>query len=188
MTTGNSTTEVTRRRMPTLVVVGSSLLLALSSLARLGQVAAEAVNQDAYLTAHERVGAPSAFAALPMMFLMGVGLVVSLVALAILLLALVNLVGRNWTRIVTWIIGGVTLVVAGCWRALALIPAPSGEVPEVTEWDSVKAVAGQLIPAWVEPVATVTGFVASPSLLVALVVLALPPANSFYRRRHVVTD
>ncbi|WP_406078602.1 hypothetical protein [Micromonospora sp. NBC_00858] len=188
MTTGKSTTEVTRRRMSTLVVVGSSLLLALSGLARLGQVAAEAVNQDAYLTAHERVGAPSTFAALPMMFLIGVGLVVSLVALAILLLALVNLVGRNWTRIVTWIVGGVTLAVAGCWRALALIPAPSGEVPEVTEWDSVKAVAGQLIPAWVEPVATVTGFVASPSLLVALVLLALPPANAFYRRRHVVTD
>ncbi|MEV4659802.1 hypothetical protein [Micromonospora sp. NPDC049301] len=187
MTMGIATTEVTRRRMPALVV-GSSLLLVLSGLARLGQVAAEAVNQDAYLTAHERVGTPSTFAALPMVFLMGVALVVSLVALAILLLALVNLVGRNWTRVVTWIIGGVTLVVAGCWRALALIPDPSGDVPEVPEWDSVKAVAGQLIPAWVEPVATVTGLVASPSLLVALVLLALPPANAFYRRHHVVAD
>ncbi|KAB1907088.1 hypothetical protein [Micromonospora sp. AMSO31t] len=87
------------------------------------------------------MGTPSAFAALPMVFLMGVGLVVSLVALVTLLLALVNLAGRNWSRI-------------------------------------VNAVARQLIPAWVEPVGTVTGLVASPALLVA-VVLLLPPAKDF---------
>jgi hypothetical protein len=185
MATGNSTTELARRRVPA-VVVGSSLLLVLSGLTRLGQVAAEAVTQDAYLKAHEVVGTPTTFAALPMAFLMGVGLVVSLVALVVLLLALVNLAGWNWTRIATWIIGSVTLAVAGGWLALTHIPSPPGEVPDSTDWDRVDAVAGQLIPGWVEPVATLSGFVASPALLVSLILLALPPANAFYRWRRAM--
>ncbi|MCO1597264.1 hypothetical protein M8C17_19095 [Micromonospora sp. RHAY321] len=185
MTTGSSKAQVSRRAVPA-VVVGSSLLLALSGLARLGQVAAEAVTQNAYLKAHEAVGTPSAFAALPMAFLMGVGLVVSLGALVVVVLALVNLGGWNWTRIVTWVIGGVTLAVAGGWLALRLIPTPPAEAGDRTDWDRVDAIAGQWIPAWVEPVATFTGYVASPALLVSVVLLALPPANAFYRRRRLV--
>jgi phosphatidylserine synthase len=182
MNTGDFTRQVTRRGTPAVVVV-SSLLLALSGLARLAQVAAEAVEQNAYLSAHEAVGTPDGFGALPLVFLMGVALVVVLAALALLVLALVNPAGRNWTRIVTWIIGGVTLAVAGCVLALSLLPAPGGESPDRTEWDTVHAVAGQLMPAWLEPVATFSGFVASPALLVAVVLLALPSANDFYRSR-----
>ncbi|MFI6265225.1 hypothetical protein [Micromonospora sp. NPDC051006] len=179
MITGEFTSGAGRRRIPP-IVVGSSLLLALSGLARLAQVAAEAAVQDTYLRAHERVGTPSAFAALPMVFLMGVGLVVALSAVTLLLLSLANLAGWNWTRVGTWALGGVTLTVAACGLALNLVPTEGGG-PDTTDWDAVNAVAAQLMPGWAEPVGDVSGWVASPALLCALVLLALPAANAFYR-------
>ncbi|SIR74254.1 hypothetical protein [Micromonospora avicenniae] len=185
MSTGIAATDVTRRRVPP-VVIGSSLMLALSGLARLAQAAAEAAVQGAYLRAHERVGTPSGFAALPMVFLMAVGLVVALSALAFLALALANLGGWNWTRIVTWILGAVTLVFAGFWLVLNLLPSDDGvSALDGTDWDSVHALAGRLMPGWAEPVGAVSGYVASPALLVALVLLALPPTNAFYRRQRI---
>ncbi|MEU8299023.1 hypothetical protein AB0C04_17270 [Micromonospora sp. NPDC048909] len=181
MITGDVTSGAGRRRVPP-IIVGSSLLLALSGLARLAQVAAEAAVQDTYLRAHERVGTPSAFAALPMMFLMGVGLLVALSAVTLLLLSLANLAGWNWTRVGTWALGGVTLMVAACGLALDLIPT-GGASPDTTDWDAVHAVAAQLMPGWAEPVGNISGLVASPALLCALVLLALPPANAFYRKQ-----
>ncbi|MEU5567422.1 hypothetical protein [Micromonospora musae] len=184
MNTGIDTTGTTRRRPPP-IVLASSLLLALSGLARLAQVAAEAVSQNVYLRAHERVGTSGAFAAVPMVFLMVVGLVVVLFALSLLALALANLGGWNWTRIVTWALGGVTLAFSGFWLALNLLPSDgAGRALDTTDWESVHAIAGRLMPGWVEPVDAVSGFVASPALLVALVLLALPAANAFYRRRR----
>ncbi|MBG6101860.1 phosphatidylserine synthase [Micromonospora vinacea] len=187
MTTGVPGTTVRPGRR---VVVGSSVLLGLSGLARLAQVAAEAVQQNTYLRAHEQVGTPSGFAALPMVFLMGVGLVVALTALVVLALALANLAGRNWTRIVTWVVGGVTVTVSAGWLFLGLIFTVSGgdDTPDSPDGSRVEEVAAQLMPGWAEPVSTVSGFVASPVLLGALVLLALPPANAFFRWRGGVQD
>lgn len=166
------------------VVIGSSVLLGLSGLARLAQVAAEAVQENTYLRAHEEVGTSSGFGALPMLFLLGVGLVVALTALAILVLALANLAGRNWTRIATWVIGGLTVAVSGGWLVLAFLLPGEGDVSAGTEAARVNEIAGQLMPAWVEPVSAVSGIMASPALLVALILLALPPAHAFYRWRR----
>ncbi|WP_433266135.1 hypothetical protein ACQPWR_02320 [Micromonospora vinacea] len=182
MTTGVPGTTVRPGRR---VVLASSVLLGLSGLARLGQVAAEAVQEHTYLRAREQVGTPSGFAALPLVFLMGVGLVVALTALLVLALALANLAGRNWTRVVTWVVGGVTVAVSAGWLFLGLIFLVSGgdDIPESPDRARVEEVAGQLMPGWAEPVSTVSGFVASPVLLIALVLLALPPANAFFRWR-----
>jgi 4-amino-4-deoxy-L-arabinose transferase-like glycosyltransferase len=165
-------------------VIASSVLLGLSGFARLAQVAAEAVSQHTYLSAHEKAGTPSGFGALPMLLLMGVGLVVALIALAILALALANLAGRNSTRVLTWVVGGATLTVSAGWLALS----GGGEPPRSADGARVEAIAAQLMPGWVEPVSTMTGFVASPALLVAVVLLALPPANAFFRWRHAEHD
>ncbi|MET8089611.1 hypothetical protein [Micromonospora sp. NPDC005220] len=141
------------------------------------------------MRAHEQVGTPSGFAALPMVFLMGVGLVVAFTALVVLALALANLAGRNWTRIVTWVVGGVTVAVSAGWLFLGLIFTASGDdTPESPDASRVEEVAAQLMPGWAEPVSTAAGFVASPALLVALVLLALPPANAFFGGRGGVQD
>ncbi|MEU6203037.1 hypothetical protein ABZ814_05545 [Micromonospora musae] len=111
-------------------------------------------------------------------------LLLALSGLALLALALANLGGRNWTRIVTWSLGGVTLAFSGFSLALTLLPLEEGGTVDTTDWASVHALAAQLSPGWAEPVGTVSGFVASPALVVALVLLALPAANAFYRRRR----
>ncbi|MEU8329358.1 hypothetical protein [Micromonospora sp. NPDC048839] len=170
------------------VVTASSVLLGLSGLARLAQVAAEAVDQNTYQRAHEKAGTPSGFGALPMVFQMSVGLVVALTALAILALALANLAGRNWTRIVTWVLGGVTVAFSAGWLILGLLPIDTSDVPDSTDWDRVNDIADQLMPGWVEPVSTVSGLVASPALLVAIILLALPSANAFFRWRRAAPD
>ncbi|MEW2142098.1 hypothetical protein AB0869_04680 [Micromonospora vinacea] len=187
MTTGVPGTSVRPGRR---LVVASSVLLGLSGLARLAQVAAEAVQEDTYLRAHEQVGTSSGFAALPMVFLMAVGLVVALTALVVLALALANLAGRNWTRIVTWVVGGVTVAVSAGWLFLTLIFFAAGgdDTPESPDGSRVEEVAAHLMPGWAEPVSTVSGFVASPALLVALVLLALPSANGYFRWRRGEQD
>ncbi|WP_156057695.1 hypothetical protein [Micromonospora parva] len=184
MTTGVSATTVRPGRR---VVVASSVLLGLSGLARLAQVAAEAVRENTYLRAHEQVGTPSGFAAPPMVFLIGVGLVVALTALVVLALALANLAGRNWTRIVTWVVGGVTVAVSAGWLFIFTVPG-GDDIPQSPDASRVEEVAAQLMPGWAEPLSTAAGFVASPALLIALVLLALPPANAFFRWRGGVQD
>ncbi|SNT64612.1 hypothetical protein SAMN05421812_117133 [Asanoa hainanensis] len=184
MWTEGFTFEVARFRAPA-VVIGSSVLLVCSGLARLWQVTAEAISQNAYLGAHEAAGTPGGFAGLAIVFLMVVGLVVSLVALAVATLGLLNLGGWNWTRVATWAVGSVTLAVAGGWFALGRIPSPPGDAADSTDWDRVRALAAESTPDWVEPASTVAGLIASPALLVALVLLALPSANAFYRQHRL---
>ncbi|SCG44522.1 hypothetical protein [Micromonospora humi] len=189
MNTGDVAGQPRRQRVSS-VVVASSLLLGLSGLARLAQLAANTVRQDAYQRAHDQVGTSGGFAALPLVFTMGLAVLVALSAVALLVLAVANLAGRNWTRISTWVIGGITLLVAGFGSVLSLLaavtPTDGGSSPGTTDWDRIDAIARQLVPAWVEPVATIAGFVASPALLVAVVLLALPAANAFYRSRQQV--
>lgn len=165
-------------------MVASSVLLGGGGLARIAQVAAEAVRQDINLVAYERVSPATGWTAVPMVFLMGVGLVVALAGAGLIGLAVANLGGANWTRVVTWVVGGTTLTVAAGWWLLSLVPAPDGPSPGTTDWAAVNALADQLMPGWVDPVLTTSGIVASPALLVAVVLLALPPANDFYRRRR----
>jgi hypothetical protein len=167
------------RRVPAVVVV-SSVLLCLAGLARLGQVAAEAVRQDTYLAAHDQAGTPEGWSALSLVFLMAVGLVVALTAASQVVLGVVNLAGANWTRVATFVIGCLTLtVVAGF---LLLSGVPTDELPGT----GADALARQLMPGWVGPVATVSGYVASPALLIAVVLLALPAASDFFLARRPV--
>lgn len=173
-------TEGTSRRAPVIVVV-SSLALAVGALALLALLVAAAVRQETYLRAREDVDAPNVpIPAVAAVFPMIFAIFVVLAAVVLLGVALANLAGRNWTRIVTWSLGGLALVMACCLGAAA-VPSPANEGPAGTDWDRVEAAAAQIMPGWVEPVATVSGFVVVPALLAPLILLALPPANAFYR-------
>ncbi|GIF67442.1 hypothetical protein Ais01nite_54770 [Asanoa ishikariensis] len=162
----------------------SSVLLGLSAVAWIAQAVAAVQTRLVRLQAHEAVPPPDSFTAFTVVFIFGIGLVTALGALALLVLALLNPTGRQWARIVTWIIGGVMLVPAGCGLALSRLPASGSETPSTIDWDRIAEVTDELMPAWVEPVATVSGLLASPALLAAVVLLALPRSNDFYRSRR----
>lgn len=190
MTMGELNPKAARRGAPTVVVL-SSVLLLLSGLARLAYVVTQAIEQRAYMKAHDAVEGLGMFSALPIVFLLCVAAVVTLAAFVLVALALFNLRGANWSRISTWAFGGLTLLVSGGWLALRLALSRvevDSEVPQDSiDWNHIEQMAWSEIPGWVEPVSTAAGFSATPALALSLVLLALPAANAFYRYARPVT-
>ncbi|MER7460335.1 hypothetical protein [Micromonospora sp. NPDC126480] len=118
-------------------------------------------------------------------FMVVAGSVVSLLfAVGLVVLAMLNNRGRNVARIVTWVVGGIALCCSGLGLAGTALGGTmggdtSGNVPSQ---DEINRRLDEALPSWYEPVSlllTVLGIIA---LLTALILLALPKANEFFRK------
>jgi hypothetical protein len=92
------------------------------------------------------------------------------------LLAGLNHRGSRTARINTWVLGTLVL----CWGGSSLSGerrAPRG-VPDPAEFERLLAAA---VPGWVDPVTTGTILTAMVAVLVAMLLLALPASNEFFR-------
>ena len=114
-----------------------------------------------------------------------VGVVISvLFAAGLVVLAIFNNRGRNGARITTWVIGGISLCCNGFGLAgtaltssMSLDDGPGG--PSAAE---VERRLGEALPSWYDP-ATITLTVMSLlALLGAIVLLALPASNAYFRK------
>ncbi|WBB55897.1 hypothetical protein [Verrucosispora sp. WMMD573] len=117
----------------------------------------------------------------------GVGTAIFLlvVAFALFGLGLMNLRGKNGSRIATWIVGGILFCCTGFNLLSGFVgtfSAPgdtSGDMPSAEE---IQRRLEEALPSWTTPVSILLGVISLISLLAALILLALPKANEFFRK------
>jgi hypothetical protein len=180
------------RVRPTVVTVAGWLLYLVAALQLislvilLSQVSTIAdVTEDAYRgTSAEdsaRVGA--------VIGALGGAIIGALLAIAYVVLAIFNNRGKNPARIVTWVLGGIGV----CCGTLGLIGnAVSNSFTFNNRNDNLpdpKEVQRQIndaLPSWYRPTTTTLAVLALLALLAAIILLALPPANEFFRKPQAV--
>ncbi|MEU6025005.1 hypothetical protein [Micromonospora sp. NPDC047134] len=115
----------------------------------------------------------------------GTALLTLALALAVAGLGLVNLRGKNGSRIATWIVGGILFccngfsLLSGLGGGLTTPADTSGDMPSPEE---LQRRIEEALPSWVTPVTVLLGVISLISLLAALILLALPKANEFFRK------
>ncbi|EEP72680.1 hypothetical protein MCAG_03007 [Micromonospora sp. ATCC 39149] len=117
-------------------------------------------------------------------FAIGSAVLMLVLALVLVVLAIFNNRGSNGSRITTWVLGGIMLCCIGgslINGAAGSVGGPSagGDAPSAEEIE--RSLSGAL-PSWYTPVSMLLGVVGLLAVLAALILLALPKANEFFRK------
>lgn len=155
-------------------VAGLALLLAAAGIAvdsGIGLVLAEPVT-DAFRQAYAGVDGVD----FSVVSIRANGAILLVAAAGLGLLAWFNQRGSRAARVHTWLLGALVL----CWGGSSLLGGQRvpQRVPDPAELERLLAEA---MPGWVEPVTTGTVLVAVLAAATAMVLLALPGANRFFR-------
>lgn len=179
---------------PAVVTASSYLLYLVAVLQLIGVVIAFALMgrmREAYEQAFADVDAPGAAEIATASAMIGTlfGLVVG-IALAVM--GIFNSRGKNGSRIATWVVGGLYLCCAGfsllssaVGTAISSNTAGSSDAPDPSE---IQARLEELLPSWYQPVNLTTSVIAVLALFIALILLALPAANDYFRRPQQVWE
>ena len=110
-----------------------------------------------------------------------------LLAIGLVVLALLNNRGRNGSRITTWVLGGILICCSGgnllngvAGSSLTGGNTTNGDVPSGEE---IQRRLSDAMPSWYGPVSILLGVLTLLALLTALILLALPASNEFFRKR-----
>lgn len=165
---------------PTVVTVSTWMLwliAALSALSAIATLANLGTISEVYEEMYEGTTAEGQTAIFDV-----VGVVISLLfAAAFVVLGIFNNRGKNASRITTWVIGGISLCCSGI--SLVLLGAVSSmEVEGGPDPAEVQERLSEQLPGWYEALNLLTSVVSILALIVALVLLALPAANEFFRK------
>jgi hypothetical protein len=122
-----------------------------------------------------------------------VGVLSLLFAAGLAILGIFNNRGRNGARITTWVLGGISLCCTGFGLAGTAMSSSmnldssstGGTVPSNTEVQN--AINGAL-PSWYEPLSTVLTVISLLAILGAVILLALPASNAFFRKVQPAWD
>ncbi|MGC4894435.1 hypothetical protein [Micromonospora sp. DT31] len=114
----------------------------------------------------------------------GTAILSLLLAAGLVVLAVLNNRGKNASRITTWVLGGIMLCCTGGGLLNGLAGGMTGgdaggDVPSSQE---IQRRLEDALPSWYTPVNLLLGLVALLALLAALILLALPKANEFFRK------
>ncbi len=174
------------RVRPSVVTISSYLLIfyaILSVISLIIGLTTLGTIQDVYRDAFAGTDAEGAEGVA--VFMVAAGSVVSLLfAIGLVVLAMLNNRGKNVARIVTWVVGGIALccsaiALAGTAASSTMGGETSGNVPSQ---DEINRRLDEALPSWYEPVSQLLTALSVIVLLVALILLALPKANEFFRR------
>jgi F0F1-type ATP synthase membrane subunit c/vacuolar-type H+-ATPase subunit K len=123
--------------------------------------------------------------------LIGSGVFGLVVAIGLVVLALLNNRGKNPARIVTWVVGGLFL----CCRGAGLAVTGAGSAfttgtggGNAVDQAELQRLLDEQLPSWYTPVTVLLSAVSFVAILVALILLALPPANEFFRKPQPVWE
>jgi hypothetical protein len=121
-----------------------------------------------------------------------VTLVINIIfAAALAILAIYNNRGKQAARITTWVVGGIFLCCSGV--GLLGTAATSGMNLDTgnTGMPSAQEIESRLsaeLPGWFTPISTLLTVLIVLALLGALILLALPAANAYFRRPQAAWD
>jgi hypothetical protein len=177
------------RTRPGIVTVSSYLLILVAALQVIGLVIALSVlgaTREAYKEAFADTDMANQAETFATLTLVGMAVIGLLVAVGLIVLAMFNNRGKNASRIVTWVLGGLFLCCSGVGLALSaagnaigMNNANNANAPDQAE---IQRALDERLPGWYGPVSTTLAIVSLLALLVALILLALPSANQFFRR------
>jgi Ca2+/Na+ antiporter len=175
------------RVRPPVVTAATWLLLVVAALLAISFVMAVAnsgtigdVYEEAYRGTEQEGTEGAAVAGV-----IGAGALNLLFAIGFVVLALLNHRGKNPARIVTWVLGGVALCCSGVGLALSGITAnlqvDTADGPDPAE---VQRMVEDALPDWYTPVSLGITIAVLVALAATLILLALPAANQFFRKRE----
>jgi hypothetical protein len=119
------------------------------------------------------------------------GIIGLLLAAAFIVLAIFNNRGKNASRIVTWVLGGISLccggfgVIGTLFSGSMNFGSTGDGVPDAAE---IQRRLEDALPGWYFPLSTTTAILSLLALIVALILLALPPSNEFFRKPAAVWE
>jgi hypothetical protein len=119
-----------------------------------------------------------------------ISLAVDLVGSAgLLLLGFFNLRGSNITRIMTWVLAGLGVLCCGGGTLIGRLAGgmTTANTNGVDTKQAQKEIAAAY-PSWYEGVQITLTVIAVLGLIAVIILLALPSAHPFFRRRQVVLD
>jgi hypothetical protein len=181
-------TSVEPKRRPAVVAAACWLLYlaatcqVLSAIVTLSQLGATKQAYTQVFADTPMKGAEAMFVAIEAASAVVFGL---LFAVGYVVLAILNGRGKNPARIVTWVIAGLAICLSGC----ALVSSAGGLSGLGGGNAANGAPSGQQIqqalsaarPGWYEPVLITISAISLLALVAAVVLLALPTANGFFR-------
>ncbi|MEV0719847.1 hypothetical protein [Asanoa sp. NPDC050611] len=111
-----------------------------------------------------------------------IGVLALLIGVGLVVLGFLNLRGKNASRIVTWVVGGLFVLCCGLSAAgnaagSAMNLESSGDVPDA------QAKIDAAMPGWYGPVNMVLLIIPILCVLGALILLALPASNEWFKPR-----
>ncbi|MFF0315185.1 hypothetical protein ACFYPH_11125 [Micromonospora sp. NPDC005252] len=155
-----------------------SLILTLSTIGKTRDVLRDAYSSSTAEGADQVANFVFAFA-------LGAGILVLLLAVVLAVLAIFNNRGSNGSRITTWIVGGIMVcctggtVLNGVGGGFTTGGNSGGDMPSSEE---VQRRLEEALPSWIAPVTITLGVISLLALLAALILLALPRSNEFFRK------
>ena len=174
------------RVRPGVVTISSYLLIfyaVLTAIAVVVGLATLGTLQDVYQESFAGTDAEGA-EGFVVLVAVATSLVSLLFAVGLVVLALLNNRGKNTPRIITWVVGGIALCCAGVGLAFSAAgSAVDGEVSgDVVSQEEINRRLEEALPSWYEPVTNLITVLGAIALLVALILLALPKSNEFFRK------
>jgi hypothetical protein len=181
-------TSPAARARPGSVTVSSYLLYLYAALGLIGvavNLSQIGTTSDVYRDAYEGTDAEGfeTFYTVSSVVIAVIGL---LFAVAFVVLAIFNNRGKNPSRIVTWVLGGISLCCSGIGLAGSALGSsmnfgsPSdSDLPDASE---IQQRLEDALPGWYMPVSLILSVIGLLALLAALILLALPPSNEFFRK------
>jgi hypothetical protein len=101
----------------------------------------------------------------------------------LVILSIFNNRGRNGARITTWVLGGLMLCCGGLGLASAGLTSSmnldSGAGPSQEE---IQQRLSDALPSWYEPLSLILTVISLLTILAAVILLALPASNAFFRK------
>jgi hypothetical protein len=105
-----------------------------------------------------------------------------LIAIGLVVLAMLNNRGKNPARIVTWVLGGIGLCCAGFGLLGSGMSSSSFGSSGDVDAEQLEQRLQDALPSWYDPVNLGVLIVSILALATALLLLALPPSNEFFRK------
>ncbi|MEW2543001.1 hypothetical protein O7542_25235 [Micromonospora sp. WMMC264] len=174
------------RARPSVVTLSSWLLILVAAIQVVNLIVALTVAgtvRDVLTDAYAGSSAEGA-ADIAYVFSIVTAIVSLLIAAGLVVLALLNNRGKNASRITTWVLGGILLCCTGGGLLTGLTGGMTGGTAtgDMPSPDEIQRRLDDALPSWYTPVNLLLGLVALLALLAALILLALPKANEFFRK------
>ncbi|MEV1331798.1 hypothetical protein AB0J20_19745 [Micromonospora costi] len=179
------------RSRPSVVTISSYLLILFAVLQVINLIitlATIGTIRDVLRDAYAGTEANAANTIADVTFAIGIGsaIFVLLLAVVLVVLAVLNNRGKNGSRITTWILGGILV----CCTGGSLISGAAGGFGGGTGTttgdgpspDEIQRRLDEALPGWFTPVSTLLGVIGVIALIVALILLALPKSNEYFRK------